>query len=498
MALPFLNQFMRRRSSQPVFTAEREKDNVGKPIYHHAGNSSPAGGVIGGGNEDFFEITTVDPIDLSQSLNFSDIVEVGDQLLNARSVLNYAERSDNSFEILMKLVGNAADGGLAQRGTKPNEDFLVQRLFGKGEALAGWANPYTGTATNAYQYTFRYDGQTFQIGQVVDSYMLKVANGSYCSGGSMEISREGALSMTINTRSSKISYAGTSAISNSQGTVGAMNQNQLEVENAAHTMFVGCMFFVMNEEGNVWNNAGAYIAPPNGSASNFENYAYVVTSIDSATGYIDCETLADVSAGVTGMSNFGSLLTSGEDAAVVPILQTYKDNTTANRVKPTTGEVVPQGSATIFLGDKDITLAQLLNKTGGQFDNQFLGSTFSMNVEKNLGDPGVQELTGDLYPAPVYVAQDITVSGSMGMVLRPKEVYRLNRALDEYEQSLAIVIDPPTSTLSARHIIIFMPRVRLSFTSNEVEGAEGANIDWMLTRPSTATTDADVFSMYIV
>jgi len=314
----------------------------------------------------------------------------------------------------------------------------------------------------------------------------------------MEISREGALSMTINTRSSKISYAGTSEIIDARGTDATMNQNQLEVENAAHTMFVGCMFYVMNDEGNVWNNAGAWITPPNGAASNFEDYAYVVTAIDPATKYIDCETLSDFAAGVTGMADFGSLLTSGEDAAVVPILQTYKDNTTANRVKPPTGEVVPQGSATIFLGDKDITLTQLLNKTGGQFDNQFLGSTFSMNVEKNLGDPGVQELTGDLYPAPVYVAQDITVSGSMGMVLRPKEVYRLNRALDEYEQSLAIVIDPPTSTLSARHIIIFMPRVRLSFTSNEVEGAEGASIDWMLTRPSNATTDADVFSMYVV
>jgi hypothetical protein len=86
----------------------------------------------------------------------------------------------------------------------------------------------------------------------------------------------------------------------------------------------------------------------------------------------------------------------------------------------------------------------------------------------------------------------------MGMVLRPKEVYRLNRALDEYEQSLAIVIDPQTATLADRHVIIFMPRVRLSFSSNEVEGAEGANIDWFLTRPASALSDKDVFEMYIV
>jgi len=490
MALPYLNQFMRRRSSLPIMTAEREKTGAGKPIYHHAWNCAPPGGVIGATNQDFFEMLTVDPIDLSQSLNFSDIVEVGDQLLNARSVFNYAERSDNSFEVMMKL-----GAGL---GTPPAEHFLLERLFGLSEEfkattpLGQFTSPFTGQTTDALRYTFKYDGSTFQIAQVVDNYMMKVANGSYISGGSMEVSREGALSATINTRSSKISYAGTSQVNNTNATNGALANDELDVQNGEYTLFPKCLFYVMNDDGNIWDNAGAYIAPPKGAGSGFNPYEVIGVNGNVITAQLADGTAAD-------FSNILLPAGGGPEVCVIPIIQTYNDNTTANRVLPSFGEVVPQGTASIFLGDKDITLAALLAKTNGvDFDNQFLGSQFSFNVEKNLGDPGVQELTGDPYPAPVYVAQDITVTGSMSMVLRPKEVYRLNRALDEFEQSLAVVIDPQTSTLSSRHIIIFMPRVRVSFTSNEVEGAEGASLDWMLTRPATATSDKDVFEMYIV
>jgi hypothetical protein len=495
MALPYLSQFMRRRSSLPVFKAETVKTDSGKPIYHHTWNSSPAGGVIGSGSEDFIEILTVDPIDLSQSLNFSDIVEVGDQLLNARSVFNYAERSDNSFEVMMKLDGT--------NGSKPAEHFLFERLFGTSEkfdttpgGLGQYTSPYTGLTTNALRYTFKYAGDTFQIAQIVDNYMMKVANGSYISGGSMEVSREGALSATINTRSSKISYAGTSNVENTNATNGALANDELDVANGEYTLFTKCLFYVMDDEGNIYNNAGAFIPPPKGdpAITGVPFNPYEVTGIN---GNVITAQMADGTP--ADFSNI--LLPAGGQSAVcvIPIVQTYNDDTSANRVQATFGEVVPQGTASIFLGDKDITLTTLLQKSNGvDFDNQFLGSQFTFNVEKNLGDPGVQELTGDPYPAPVYVAQDISVTGSMSMVLRPKEVYRLNRALDEYEQSLAVVIDPKTSTLAGRHIIIFMPRVRLSFSSTEVEGAEGASIDWFLTRPSTAKSDKDVFEMYIV
>lgn len=466
MAGAYLDQFLRRRSSQPIFVKETSRTATGQPNYHTT--NTPGVG-------SFYELVTVEPIDLSQSLNFSDITEIGDQLLNMRSVLNYAERSDNSFEMLMKLSGAA--------GQAPDEDFMLEQLFGKKTTYSGnFADHHGGGANvSATEYSFAYSGGTFQIAQIVDNYMLKVANGSYCSGGSMEISREGAFSTTFNTRSSQIRFAGSSLVTAIDDTA-----KTVTITNGAYAVFPGMQFQLTNNDAQVWDGATQAFAA-SGSVLK-------VASLngDVATVTADDGTVVDL-AGVDSTTPGASWAADG--VCVVPFIHT--NDTDAAKVIANCGEVVPQGSASIFLGPKDTDMATLFAKTNGtDYDHQFLGSAFSMTVEKNLGDPGVQELTGDIYPAPVYVAQDYSVTGSMSMIVRPKEAYRLNKALDDFEQSLAVVIAP--STMSTRKIILFMPRVRLSFSSQDIEGAEGANIDWMLTRPANCVDDSEVFKMVVI
>lgn len=465
MAGAYLDQFLRRRSSQPIFVKEVSRTATGQPNYHTVHTS-------GVGN--FYELVTVEPIDLSQSLNFSDITEIGDQLLNMRSVLNYAERSDNSFEMLMKLSGAA--------GTAPDEDFMLEQLFGKKTAYAGnFTDHHAGGANvSATEYSFSYSGGTFQIAQIVDNYMLKVANGSYCSGGSMEISREGAFSTTFNTRSSQIRFAGSSLVTAIDSLA-----NTVTITNGAYAVFPGMQFQLTNNDAQVWDATGGAFAA-NGTVLKVASMNGDVATVTADDG--TAVDLASVDSATPGAA------WAADGVCVVPFIHTADTN---GGVIANCGEVVPQGSASIFLGPKDAPMATLFAKTNGtDFDYQFLGSAFSLTVEKNLGDPGVQELTGDIYPAPVYVAQDYSVTGSMSMIVRPKEAYRLNKALDEFEQSLAVVIAP--STMSTRKIILFMPRVRLSFSSQDIEGAEGANIDWMLTRPADCVDDSEVFKMIVI
>ena len=466
MAGAYLDQFLRRRSSQPIFVKEVSRSATGQPNYHTT-NTANVG--------DFHEIVTVEPIDLSQSLNFSDITEIGDQLLNMRSVLNYAERSDNSFEVLMKLDSSQS---------APAEDFLLEGLFGQKTGYTGnfvdyHADPAGGTSVNATEYSFKYNGSTFQMSQIIDNYMLKVANGSYVSGGSMEISREGAFSTTFNTRSSQIRFAGSSIIVDI-----ATATNEVDITNGQYAVFVGMQFQVMDSDGKTWDEGTAAFSSSAGTVYKVASMNGNVATITKDDGTAPTLTTLDTASGADWNTSL----------CVVPFIHT--NDTASTKVKSVCGEVVPQGAASIFLGDKDITMAQLFAKTAGEYDNQFLGSAFSMTVEKNLGDPGVQELNGAIYPAPVYVAQDYSVTGSMSMVVRPKEAYRLNKALDDFEQSMAVVIAP--STLPGRKIILFMPRVRLSFSSQDIEGAEGASIDWMLTRPADCGSDADTFKFVVI
>jgi len=373
--------------------------------------------------------------------------------------------------MLMKLSGSA--------GAAPDEDFMLEQLFGKKTTYTGNFTDHHGGAAvvSATEYSFSYNGGTFQIAQIVDNYMLKVANGTYCSGGSMEISREGAFSTTFNTRSSQIRFAGSSLVTAIDSTT-----NTVTITNGAYAVFPGMQFQLTNNDAKVWDGAAFSATGSVLKVASMNGDVATVTADDGTA--VDLATLDSATPGA---------LWAADGVCVVPFIHTADTN---GGVIANCGEVVPQGSASIFLGPKDASMATLFQKTGGDFDYQFLGSAFSLTVEKNLGDPGVQELTGDIYPAPVYVAQDYSVTGSMSMIVRPKEAYRLNKALDEFEQSLAIVIAP--STMSTRKIILFMPRVRLSFSSQDVEGAEGANIDWMLTRPANCVDDSEVFKMIVI
>ena len=82
MAIP--NQFLRRRSTIAFFTEEDTAFAYKSPAATDA-------------------LVTVDPIDLNQTLNFTDLNEVGTRLLNTQSVLNYGERTDTSFQVISKI-----------------------------------------------------------------------------------------------------------------------------------------------------------------------------------------------------------------------------------------------------------------------------------------------------------------------------------------------------------------------------------------------------------
>ena len=114
MAIP--NQFLRRRSTIAFFTQEDDAFVYKYPAATDA-------------------LVTVDPIDLNQTLNFTDLTEVGTRLLNTQSVLNYGERTDTSFQMISKIKESPATIG----EFAPAEHFLLLQLMGA-------YNEYTGAA----------------------------------------------------------------------------------------------------------------------------------------------------------------------------------------------------------------------------------------------------------------------------------------------------------------------------------------------------------------
>jgi hypothetical protein len=481
--MPIPNQFLRRRSTIAFFTQE----DVAFDYKYPADTSA---------------LVTVDPIDLNQTLNFTDLNEVGTRLLNMQSVLNYGERTDASFQVISKIgatptltLGNVV--GEKAVPFRPAEHFLINQLMGSyteyldESGVGGTDNRLNlgGTLKDCVGYSFKDTPNTFQISQLVNGHMLKCAMGSILSGGSLNVSREGALTWEVNSRSAMIKYSGTAAadaattstsqaLANPAGpqageTIATLELSMPTGSKAEDVLKIGDHFAIVDggtssNQGNVLESAELAVAAGYAASNNLVVNAVSGNTISLVNGYT-C---------VNGFTN---------DAYVVPILP--EPNLSAQPA-----QVIPQGNAQIFMASRDASLQTLFDPSNG-----FLASDFTMNIDKSLGDPGVGELNGQMYPAPTYVAQDYSVSGTMSMVLRPKDLYRFNNFLRDYDKSIGIKIEVPSVDLNGtdyRTVYIALRSVRISFEGSEQEGAEGASLNWILTKGgSTITTDQELLSI---
>lgn len=487
MAIP--NQFLRRRSTIAFFTQE----DVAFDYKYPAADAA---------------LVTVDPIDLNQTLNFTDLTEVGTRLLNMQSVLNYGERTDASFQVISKIKELPTTVLANPVGSKaveyrPAEHFLINQLMGDyreylNETAAGGTDNRLnigGTLKECVGYSFKDTPNTFQISQLVNGHMLKCAMGSILSGGSLNISREGALTWEVNSRSARIQYSGTAAIdatttataNGHAGATPAAGDTVLTVEvkpatgsgaKAVDFLKPGDRFAIVDgsataNQGNVLES-GQVSADSNGVALGAPGHD--ILEVQSISG----NTLS-LANGYTCINGFN------DDSYLVPLLP---DPDLSNQPS----QVIPQGNAQIYLAARDATLQDLFDP-----NNKFLASDFTMSIDKSLGDPGVGELNGEMYPAPTYVAQDYSVNGTMSMVLRPSDLYRLNSSLRDYDKSLGVAISIPSVSLNAtdyRTVYIALRSVRISFEGSEQEGAEGASISYVVTSGGAGiTSDNELMSI---
>ena len=462
MAIP--NQFLRRRSTIAFFTQEDDAF-----VYKYP---APTDALV-----------TVDPIDLNQTLNFTDLNEVGTRLLNTQSVLNYGERTDTSFQVISKIKENPAT--IAEFA--PAEHFLLLQLMGAYNEYTGASQKsIAGTLYDCVGYSFKDTPRTFQINQLVNGHMLKCGMGSILSGGSLNISREGAMTWEVNGRTAKIGYSGTAAVN-------VASTQAANTTNAGDTIaIVELSFADPNAKAADVLKIGDHFAIVDGGTSVNQGNVLEDENVSAAAGGTDKLEVLSISGNTVTLASGYTLVngfTTAEDPYIVPILPNYDLST-----QP--ANVIPQGNARIFMAPRDATLDVLFDPTNG-----FLASDFTLNIDKNLGDPGVGELNGELYPAPTYVAQDYSVSGTMGFIIRPQDLFRFNSMLRDYDKALGIKIEVPSVDLNTglgtyRTVYIALRSCRLSFEGSENEGAEGASISYVVTRGGAAIqSDADLMEI---
>ena len=382
--------------------------------------------------------TTTDPLALSQTFNTTDVSEVGTRLLQNRSFLNYAERSTFDIPFLVKPSGSA--------GTAPAESDILQKMMGTLTTAGGTSNTYS----------FSRVATTFQVAQIVDTFKLYVANGTVVEGFSLDIARDGVFSMSANCRASRIRYSGPATATGSDVSVGTGSAATATITPATNA--VAADYFFDTQQVVIYNSSDAIQNSGN---------PFTVSSV-STTG---------ATLGLTSTSGTYTL-TAGD--YLVPFL-----------VTPTLSsfEPISQGDAQVFLAAQNAAVG---TGSGEIFNasNSFLATGFSLNVSKNLGDPGVNELTGDKYPSAAYVTNQVDITGSFDFIMRPAEAYRF----EQFSRLEQISIGVQVGDTSGKIVRVAIPSARVSITGAEQDGAAAASVDFSLTQGSSST-DAAAFSL---
>ena len=418
MALP--SRFLRLQSSQPYFTDETTGGAFASPL----------------GTDAF---ATTEYINLSQSFNTSSVTEVGDRLLQNRSVVNYAERATFDIPFLLKPSGSA--------GTAPAEDFLLQKIFGAKTVSAGTSVKYTTSRVS----------NTFQVAQITDVYMLCVANGAVIESANLDVNREGVLSMTSSARAQRIRYGG--ALEHDGGGAVAVDGT-----GAACTFTVG---------------SGQVSAD-----SLFNNMT--VNVVTSATGVVKN----------TGLVTVSNVSTSAGTCTLTAATGDTFSFDSGDEIQPafaaaslSTASPLSAGISKLFIGDRNSTIG---TAAGNVFDsaNEFMATTFTMSFNKSLGDPGVGELTGDLYPAASYVSQAFQITGNVEFIVRPERVATFGEFVRKQYTSIGLQMGNTAGSI----IKIAIPSARVTIQKQGVDGAAGGTIDFELDQ-GTSTTDGSAFEL---
>ena len=113
-----------------------------------------------------------------------------------------------------------------------------------------------------------------------------------------------------------------------------------------------------------------------------------------------------------------------------------------------------------------------------------------MSFNKNLGDPGVSELTGDLYPAASYVSQDFAVSGSIEFITRPDKVAKFAEIIRKQFVSIGLQMGDTAGSI----IKIAIPSAMVTIQTQGIDGAMGGTINFELDQ-GTSSTDAAAFEL---
>ena len=342
----------------------------------------------------------------------------------------------------------------------PEHDLLVRTFGGVKYMSAGKIGDGSGNLDSAYQggETLSYSGSNYTVAKAdatVAQFYLKntiqtftvtsrqftdssvqmyTAIGSLPTNFSVSLAKDGPVTFSSSFQSNKVFYGGTATISNSGGLSIPANGSTLGLTVTHPIRWFG----QTPVAGDVaWNQSldkgmtAKIIA--NGTVYPSGDTEYlIVQSVSGAT--------------VTVESAVSSVTIPAESSSdttyLVPWLPTPC---------PDTGSILDQRKVQVYLtgapASSEDTLElldfdPLSSQTSKLFhpNNAIDVTAFSIDFDRSITTPALTEMTGDEYPPASYIINEPTVSGSMTLLLRPKDFQYMNSLREDPKRCIGVRI----------------------------------------------------------
>lgn len=446
-------------------------------------------------------VVTVSTLSVDPSLIVGDTISVVSDGVTTEHKVTSVDTDDNdefSFPSSTSITSITSASKVGKL-TAPEEDIILYRCFGGRKYLSAGQGGYatgadtpTGlSADNAtmIQYFLANAINTMTVSSrhfTENSVQMFTATGVLPTSWGVSLSKDGPVTFTSSMQGNRVYYSGTAEIT--PPLLNTTGETDLTVispkRNAADTD--------ANAEDIAWLQP-AY-SPLNVSAVGAR---FTIVADGTTLKYTDGTT--DAIFKVTAIS--GNAVTV-EPLSELAGTNNEKDITGAEKVflipySPTpcvdTTSILEQRSVQAFIADQmdGSTLSNIATTNADLFheDNEYDVTAVSFDLDRSVTTPGVTEMTGSEYPPASYVINEPVITGSITLLLRPKDFQFMNALREEPRRAIGVRV----GTANGRIIEFAAPSVFMDVpTPGDADGATQIEISFTVVRGEVCD-DADKF-----
>ena len=378
------------------------------------------------------------------------------------------------------VSGSASVNIVKKTLTLPKEDKILSRCFGGSKFMStahdgynsGDGNTTGCSATNStcVSYFLKNTIQTLSVHSrqfTDDSVQMYTAGGALPTSFSVTMAKDGAVTYSSGFQSNRVYYSGTAEVSTASDITFGANEDEVltltspirhgkdSAPNASDVFYTQTVASAFKAGSRVKlvvkANGTSIVGGQNSNAAittDFESGDYEVKSISGATVTISGSPAINTSYGS------GSGIKAGATVFLVPSLPTVTNLSTSvidqRKVQVFIADAFKDSVGSDFLLDYNPTVADVADAdifasgtsatTSHLFHEKNSLDVTSVNFEfdRSITTPGLTEMTGEEFPSANYIINEPTITGSLTLLLRPKDFQLMNSLREEPRRAIAV------------------------------------------------------------